>query len=43
MTKQESHCFSCGSVKSVAVGSIFGCLTLTGSIAIIAAHIEAER
>ncbi|RKU22298.1 hypothetical protein C6500_04590 [Candidatus Poribacteria bacterium] len=30
-------------MKSVAAGSIFGCLTLTGGIAIIASHIEAER
>ena len=30
-------------MKSVAAGSIFGCMTLTGSIAIIASHIEAER
>ncbi len=30
-------------MKSVAAGSIFGCLTLTGGIAIVAAHIEAER
>ena len=30
-------------IKSVAAGSIFGCMTLTGGIAIIASHIEAER
>ena len=30
-------------LKSVAAGSIFGCMTLTGGIAIIASHIEAER
>ena len=30
-------------MKSVAAGSIFGCMTLTGGIAIIASHIEAER
>ena len=30
-------------MKSVAAGSIFGCLTLTAGIAIIASHIEAER
>ena len=29
-------------IKSVAAGSILGCLTLTGGIAIIASHIEAE-
>ena len=30
-------------MKLVAAGSIFGCMTLTGGIAIIASHIEAER
>ena len=30
-------------IKSVAAGSIFGCMTLTGGIAIIASHIEAGR
>ena len=30
-------------MKSVAAGSIFGCLTLTGGIAIIASHVSAER
>ena len=30
-------------IKSVAAGSIFGCMTLTAGIAIIASHIEAER
>ena len=30
-------------MKSVVAGSIFGCMTLTGGIAIIASHIEAER
>lgn len=30
-------------MKSVAAGSILGCMTLTGGIAIIASHIEAER
>ena len=30
-------------MKSVAAGSIFGCMTLTAGIAIIASHIEAER
>ena len=30
-------------MKSVAAGSIFGCMTLTGGIAIIASHIEAKR
>ena len=30
-------------MKSVAAGAIFGCMTLTGGIAIIASHIEAER
>lgn len=30
-------------MKSVAAGSIFGCMTLTGGIAIIASYIEAER
>ena len=30
-------------MKSVAAGSLFGCMTLTGGIAIIASHIEAER
>ena len=30
-------------MKSVAAGSIFGCMTLTGGIAIIASHIEVER
>ena len=30
-------------IKSVTAGSIFGCMTLTAGIAIIASHIEAER
>ena len=30
-------------MKSVAAGSIFGCMTLTGGIAIIASHVSAER
>ena len=30
-------------IKSVAAGSIFGCITLTAGIAIIAAHVSAER
>ena len=30
-------------MKSVVAGSIFGCVTLMGGIAIIASHIEAER
>ena len=30
-------------MKSVAAGSIFGCMTLTGGIAIIGSHIEAEQ
>lgn len=30
-------------MKSVAAGSLFGCLTLTGGLAVIASQIEAER
>ena len=30
-------------IKSVAAGSIFGCMTLTGGVAIIASNILAER
>ncbi len=30
-------------IKSVAAGSIFGCMILTGGIAIIASHVSAER
>jgi len=30
-------------MRLVAAGSIFGCMTLTGGIAIIASHIEVER
>ena len=30
-------------IKSVAAGSIFGCMTLTGGVAIIASNISAER
>ena len=30
-------------IKSVAMGSIFGCMTLTGGVAIIASNISAER
>ncbi len=30
-------------MKSVVAGALFGCLTLTGGVAVIASHIEAER
>lgn len=30
-------------MKSVAAGAIFGCMTLTAGIAIIASHVSAER